>query len=101
MKLNELIPGKWYSQDSYWQKGSFGKFNKRVINEFIGTECYINKEYRNDLEFSWINEDNYQEVPLETLIEYLPVGYPDLLDHNIIVENNDYIIKFLNKLNIY
>ena len=77
LKLNKLIPGKWYSQDGHWQYSSFGKFTHIENNEFCGIEAFINNQYISDEEFQWINENKYTEVSLETLIQYLTEDHPD------------------------
>ena len=97
MKLDELIVGKWYSNEG-WTINSFGKFSSYDEKRFYFSEKIFNGYAK--IDDYWSHYGNtYEEVPLGILIKYLPEDHPDLLP----IYNDDdyeYIIKLLKKLGI-
>ncbi len=98
MRLDELIVGKWYSNEG-WSLDSFAKFKSYDFKGFYFSESVFNNYIHRDDYWSHYG-DTYEEVSLEKLIEFLPIDHPDITTKEIINEDYSYLNELLIKLNI-
>ena len=100
LSLNELIPGKWYTNKK-WTDSTFAKFHFIRSSKFCFSESFYSTYQKPDTPQYWSNYDGeYKEVPLETLIKYLPEDHPDLVIKPLEKEDLTYLTILLEKLNI-